>query len=110
MFQKKIQKYVIEVKFPALSNSVGRIGLNIEAKPENRKNPFISLHFEKFLRQKYHFQLDWGFLDYRKVNMNKKNNQTTIIDVKFDEESKSKLWIRLQDKEKPENRRDLSKK
>ena len=39
----------------------------------------------------------------RKVNMNKKNNQTTIIDVKFDEQSKSELRIRLQDKEKPEN-------
>ena len=25
--------------------------------------------------------------------MNKKNNQTTIIDVKFDEEFKSELWI-----------------
>ena len=35
--------------------------------------------------------------------MNKKNNQTTIIDVKFDEESKSELWIMLQDKEKREN-------
>ena len=35
--------------------------------------------------------------------MNKKNNQTSIIDVKFDEESKSELWIMLQDKEKPEN-------
>ena len=35
--------------------------------------------------------------------MNKKNNQSTIIDVKFDEESKSELRIRLQDKEKPEN-------
>ena len=35
--------------------------------------------------------------------MNKKNNQTTIIDVKFDGESKSELWIRLKDKEKSEN-------
>ena len=35
--------------------------------------------------------------------MNKKFLQTTIIDVKFDEKSKSELWIRLQDKEKPEN-------
>ena len=40
--------------------------------------------------------------------MNKKN-QTTLIDVKFDEKSKSELQIRLQDKENPENRRDLSK-
>ena len=35
--------------------------------------------------------------------MNKKNNQTTLINVKFDEESESELWIRLQDNEMPEN-------
>ena len=39
--------------------------------------------------------------------MNEKTNQTAIIDVKFDEESKSKLWIMLQDKENPGERRDL---
>ena len=54
MLQKNIQKYISDVKFPALSNAAGRIGLNIEEKPENWENPSI---FEKFITQKHHFQI-----------------------------------------------------
>ena len=41
MLQKNIEKYFSDEKFLALSNAAGRIGLNIEEKPENIKNPFI---------------------------------------------------------------------
>ena len=43
------------------------------------------------------------FLDYTKVKKNYKNIYTTIIDMKFDEESKSDLKIGLNCKGKPEN-------
>ena len=46
------------------------------------------------------------FHDYRKGKMSKK---TTIIDVKLDEESKSELRFRLQDKEKPKTQRSIEK-
>ena len=38
---KNIQKYICDVKFPVLSNAAGRIGLNIEEKPENWKNLYF---------------------------------------------------------------------
>ena len=38
MLQKNIQKYISDVNIPILSNTASRIGLNIEEKPENRKN------------------------------------------------------------------------
>ena len=61
MLQKKnIQKYIFDEKFSALSNAAGRISLNIEEKSENRKNPSISLYFQKFLKQKHHFQFDFS--------------------------------------------------
>ena len=37
--KKNIKKYISDVKFPVLSNATGRIGLNIEDRPENRKSP-----------------------------------------------------------------------
>ena len=37
------------------------------------------------------------------IKVEKKNMRTTIIDVKYDEESKSELRIGLPRKEKPEN-------
>ena len=49
------------------------------------------------------------FLDYRNVKTNKKNFQTTIIDVKFDEKSKSDFRIGLPCNEKPENHKNLLK-
>ena len=50
------------------------------------------------------------FLDYRKVKTNLKNIQATIIDVKFDEESKSELKIGLPCNDKPGNRKILPNK
>ena len=43
--QKNIQKYIFEIKFPALSNAPDKIGLNIEETPDNRKNASIFLYF-----------------------------------------------------------------
>ena len=51
---------------------------------------------------------NFRFLDYRKVKTNFKNIQTTIIDVKFDEESKSELRTGLPCNDKPENREKLA--
>ena len=50
MFQKKIKKYIFDVKFPVLLNDTGRIDLNIEDRPENRKKPSI---IEKFIAQTF---------------------------------------------------------
>ena len=33
------EKYIFDVKFPAVPNATDRICLNIEDRPENRKNP-----------------------------------------------------------------------
>ena len=49
------------------------------------------------------------FLDYTKEKKIKKNMRTTIIDVKFDEESKSEVRIGLPCKEKPENAENCRK-
>ena len=58
----------------------------------------------------YAIFLHFAFLDYRRVETNKKNFQTTIIHVKFDEEFKSELRIKLPRK-KPTNKfRKRSKK
>ena len=50
------------------------------------------------------------FFGYRKVKMNKKNVQTTLIDVKFDEKFKSELRIGLPRDKNPRNCEILSKK
>ena len=50
------------------------------------------------------------FLDYRKVNINEKYIQTTLIEVKFNGEFKSELRTGLLAcKEKSENCKNLSK-
>ena len=48
MFQKNIQKYVFDIKFPALSNAAGMMGLNIEEKLENGKDPLFLFIFKYF--------------------------------------------------------------
>ena len=49
------------------------------------------------------------FLDYTKVKKNKKNMRTSIIDVKFDGESKSEVRIGLPGKENPKNAENCRK-
>ena len=61
MFQKNIKKYIFDVKFPVISNATGRIGLNIEDRPENGKTPQLlknsKVNFQ--LAQTFKFLLIW---------------------------------------------------
>ena len=78
---------------------------------KNAKNSFFAKFVFPLFTQTWDFRhfCILCFLDYTKVKKNKKNMRTTIIDVKFDGESKSEVRIGLPCKEKPENAENCRK-